>query len=186
MNPCFVQTFNAMSLCLSTWSVQTWQQGWSEVWVSQAGYDLSAWKSDGFKRKWQKTWKAGRRGWKIMLTVSSDIADRVQQMKPSGTNSGQTCTAVPHTNWGDLSQTMPWKCLCAQDGVGEQMYVEWSLPSTARQTVYIKVWKSPGLKTVGGGKLLGESRRGMRRREWRLRLSPCLWVTATVGLERLQ
>lgn len=100
-----------LSPCLSTWSVQTRQQGWSEMWVSQAGYDPPAWESDSFKRKWQKTWKAGWIGWKIMLIVSSDIADRVQQMKPSGTNSEQTCTAVTHTNCWDLSQNMPWRCL---------------------------------------------------------------------------
>lgn len=52
-----------------------------------------------------------------------------------------------------------------QDSVSEQMYVERSLPSTAIQKMYIKVRKSPGLKTVGRRKLLGESRRGIRRRE---------------------
>lgn len=52
-----------------------------------------------------------------------------------------------------------------QDRVSEQMYVERSLPRTAIQKMYIKVRKSPQLKTAGRRKLLGESRRGMRRRE---------------------
>lgn len=77
--------------------VQRGQQGRTEVWVSWAGYDPSAGESDGFKSRWQKKCKGGRRRSRMLFMVSSDMRDRVQQMKPSGVSSEQTRTAFPHT-----------------------------------------------------------------------------------------